>query len=255
MTDDVLARLARSEFPRGAAYDTQWVVANQMGPNALWLVEALTERVRLASGMRVLDLGCGKAMTSVFLAREFDVRVVASDWWIGATDNWQRIIEAGETQRIVPVHAEAHSLPYADGFFDAIVSVDAYHYFGTDDMYLDRIVRLLRPGGQIGVVVPGLREEPARMPPEQLRDVWRWDFGTFHSPEWWEHHWAKTGKVVELRTEWLSGGNELWRLWEETTLAWSIANGETPNERDGALLRADTEHLLGFTVITATRPC
>ena len=28
-----------AEFPRSNAYDPDWVLENQMGPNALWLIE------------------------------------------------------------------------------------------------------------------------------------------------------------------------------------------------------------------------
>jgi len=58
-------------------YDPDWVIDGQMGPNALWLAEWLSTALDLQPGMRVLDLGCGKAMTSVFWAREFDLRVYA----------------------------------------------------------------------------------------------------------------------------------------------------------------------------------
>jgi cyclopropane fatty-acyl-phospholipid synthase-like methyltransferase len=69
-----------------------------MGPHALWLLEWLAPALgldRLRPGARVLDLGCGRAMTSVFLAREY-------------------------------------------GGFGAIVSIDAYQYFGTNDLYCPR---------------------------------------------------------------------------------------------------------------------
>ena len=65
-------------FPRSAAYDESWVTENRMGPNVLWLAESLAERMQLKAGARVLDLGCGKAISSVFLAREFGVEVWAS---------------------------------------------------------------------------------------------------------------------------------------------------------------------------------
>ncbi len=42
-----------------------------MGPNVLWLTEALSQVMELKRGMRVLDMGCGKAVSSIFLAREF----------------------------------------------------------------------------------------------------------------------------------------------------------------------------------------
>ncbi|MCW2751334.1 MAG: SAM-dependent methyltransferase, partial [Aeromicrobium sp.] len=58
--------LHHTRYHRSNGYDPRWVFDNQMGPNALWLVESLTEVLPLEPGMRVLDLGCGRAMTSIF---------------------------------------------------------------------------------------------------------------------------------------------------------------------------------------------
>ena len=63
---------------------------NLMGPNPLWLAEALSQVMPLTAGLRVLDLGCGRAISSIFLAREFGVQVWAADLWIAANDNWTR---------------------------------------------------------------------------------------------------------------------------------------------------------------------
>lgn len=87
MTDDLRQRLNRPRFPRSAGYDPRWMIENWMGPSALWLLEWLCSDLALAPGARVLDLGCGRAITSIFLAREFDVQVVAADLWIKPTDN------------------------------------------------------------------------------------------------------------------------------------------------------------------------
>jgi cyclopropane fatty-acyl-phospholipid synthase-like methyltransferase len=144
---DLAAKLTLPQFPRSAAYDPQWMLRNLMGPNAVWLTEALSQAMDLRPGMRVLDMGCGRAISSIFLAREFGLQVWAADLWIKPTDNWQRIQEAGLADRVFPISAEAHALPFAEGFFDAIVSVDAYHYFGTDDLYLRRFARLVKSGG------------------------------------------------------------------------------------------------------------
>ena len=76
---------------------------------------------------------------------------------------------------------EAHDLPFAEGYFDAIVSVDAYHYFGTDALYLPYLSRFLAPGGHIGIVVPGLTTELDDGLPEHLKPHWEPDFWTFHS--------------------------------------------------------------------------
>jgi cyclopropane fatty-acyl-phospholipid synthase-like methyltransferase len=54
-------------------------------------------------------MGCRKAMSSIFLARESGVRVWATDLWISATDNWKRIREAGVEDRVFLIHAEARA--------------------------------------------------------------------------------------------------------------------------------------------------
>ena len=167
-----------------------------MGPNVLWLTESLTERMSIEPGMRVLDLGCGKAFSSIFVAKEFGALVWAADLWIAPTPNFERIRAAGVAERVFPVRAEAHELPFAEGYFDAIVSMDAYHYFGTDNLYLSYLSKFLRPGGQIGIVVPGLREELDGGVPSHLEPYWDPDFWSFHSPAWWQRHWERSGALT-----------------------------------------------------------
>jgi cyclopropane fatty-acyl-phospholipid synthase-like methyltransferase len=96
------------EFPLSAKYDMHWVHKNEMGPNVLWITEALCQVMELKPGMRVLDMGCGTAMSSIFLAKEFDLQVWATDLWISATENFERICEAGLEDCVFPIHAEAH---------------------------------------------------------------------------------------------------------------------------------------------------
>ena len=100
---------------------------------AEWLAEAL----ELRPGMRVLDLGCGRALSSIFLHREFGVQVWATDLWFDASENLRRIRDAGVEDGVFPLHADARSLPFAGEFFDAIVSLDSFVYYGTDDLYLN----------------------------------------------------------------------------------------------------------------------
>src|SRR5947207_13590655 len=104
-----------------------------MGPNPLWLLEDLLADVHLHETMRLLDLGCGKGATSVFLAREFDVEVWAVDQWIGSAQRTAVFEDAGVGDRVHAVDADVRRLPFEDNFFDAIVCIGAWEYFGTDD--------------------------------------------------------------------------------------------------------------------------
>ena len=246
----LVAELALPAFPRSAHYDPIWHTSNMMGPSALWLLEAVVEEIGLQAGMRVLDHGCGRALTSIFLAHEFDVQVWANDLWIPATENFERIAAAGLRDRVFPIHAEAHALPYADGFFDAIVAIDSYHYFGTDDLYLSYLMRFLRPGGRLAIVVPGLSAEiEGSQPPSHLAPYWEFDWWSFHSPAWWRVHLERTGPVSVEIADLIPDGWRHWLLWTE------ICNrlGYRPWPEGIPMLTEDAGRTLGFTRLLATR--
>ena len=250
MTKEELRKiLTLEQFPLSAQYDPEWMIENEMGPSSVWLTEYLTQAMELKPGMRVLDMGCGKGMSSIFLAKEFGVQVWANDLWISASDNWQRIIEAGVEELVYPIHAEAHSLPYAQEFFDVIISIDAYQYFGTNEIYLLDFIKFLKPRGQIGIVVPGLLKEFTQEVPAHFKPYWDNEWYYWHTPAWWSKLWKRTG-VVELEVaDNLPSGWELWLKWETT----AKASGLWQRKGDIELLRADGGEYLGFTRVIARR--
>jgi hypothetical protein len=75
---ELLSRLVKPAFPRASTYDAEWLLDTWMGPNVLWLTEWASQGVPLRRGLRILDLGCGKAASSIFLAKEFDATVWAT---------------------------------------------------------------------------------------------------------------------------------------------------------------------------------
>jgi SAM-dependent methyltransferase len=253
---DLDSLLRKPEFPLSARYDRDWVLDNQMGPNALWLVEWLCEPLSLSPGMRVLDLGCGRAMTSVFLARERGARVWAADLWISPDHNWRRANEAGVADLVCPVRAEAHALPFAPGFFDAIVSIDSYQYFGTDDLYLSYLSGFLRPGGLLGVVVPGLVAEIGDHVPEHLarpqangKVFWEDACACFHSAGWWHGLWSRSSRVEDVRTDTMPDG---WRHWRDFEQALELA-GKQVFPSDAEALERDEGRTIALVRAVARR--
>jgi cyclopropane fatty-acyl-phospholipid synthase-like methyltransferase len=256
MPDNEYSRLLnKTEFPRSAAYDHEWMLGNQMGPNAVWLVEWLSEAMQFHPGMRVLDLGCGRAMTSIFLAREFGVRVWAADLWMSQDNNWTRIQDAGMSDLVYPMKLEAHTLPFPARFFDAIVSVDAYQYFGTDVLYLAQLSRLLREGGQIGVVLPALMQdmetvaEHLTIPQSNGKVFWEAECRSFKTAAWWLKHWQQSGAVTDVRTDTLHDG---WRHWRDFERALELS-GRSFFPSDAEALDRDAGRYIGFVRATANR--
>lgn len=88
-----------------------------MGPNSMKIVEKLSDSLNIEKGMRVLDLGYERGLTSIFLAKEYDVIVFATGFWISAAENYDRIKAIGLEETIIPIHAEVHDLPFANEFF------------------------------------------------------------------------------------------------------------------------------------------
>jgi SAM-dependent methyltransferase len=246
------ALMDHPDFPRASAYDPAWAYRNSMGPHALWLVDALTQVLPLERGMRVLDLGCGTAITSIFLAREHGAQVFAADLWIEPTLNRPRIDEAGMSDRVFPITAEAHALPFARGYFDAIVSVDSYHYFGTDVRYLSYLAQFVKPGGVIGVMVPGNDIDPDDQPDAQVENApFGADYSTFRSAGWWARHFRRTGGVEVTHAEMLPGGRELWLRHARAGAAW--AGVPVEQTMDAPLLFSDPGATMGFVRLTARR--
>lgn len=132
MPDQPPLELLRNErFPRSATYDPAWLANEPCGANPLWLTEWLCEDLKLEPGMRVLDLGCGRAKSSLFLAKEFDVEVFAVDLWFPPEENEQRVADFGQSDRVTCLRGEARNLPFEFEFFDAIVAIDSIQYYGT----------------------------------------------------------------------------------------------------------------------------
>lgn len=252
---DVRHLVSKAEFPLSARYDPDWILDNQMGPNALWLVEWLVGAVPLTAGMRVLDLGCGRALTSIFLAREFGVQVWAADLWIGPTANRRRAEVAGAGDRVFPLRAEAHALPFADEFFDVIVSIDAYTYFGTDVLYLDYLARFCRPDGHVGVVVPAVMQPFTEVPDHLARPqangkvFWEPDCWGFKTPEWWRTHWSRSKSVTDIRVETLEDG---WRHWRDFEKALE-QTGKAVFPSEAEALENDAGRYIGFVRAVARR--
>lgn len=180
--------------------DKEFLQENMMGPNAWRIVRELTEDLPLQKGMRVLDLGCGRGLTSIFLAKEFGVQVYGVDLWISATENLQRFRQTGVSHLITPLQLDALHLPFAEGFFDAVVSVDAYHYFGNNDTYFPQVLKpLLKKDALVAIAFPGMKFEVQENLPEEMKPFWEAEaLEMWHSIGWWQPKFAPYLKDLSI---------------------------------------------------------
>lgn len=166
-----------------------------MGPNSFRLLDELLQRKPWDAPFgRTLDLGCGMAMTSVFLANETDAKqIYAFDLWVSATDNFARVREHGLEDIIIPIHGDAMDIPFAQGYFDTAVSVDAYHYFGCGEgIFSQKVLPYVKKGGCVLIAVPGLKEQPQGAL-KTLFEEWAEgdDAELFKTADWWKAYLEK----------------------------------------------------------------
>jgi cyclopropane fatty-acyl-phospholipid synthase-like methyltransferase len=230
-------------FPRCAKYDPSWIVAGASGgSNALCLTEWLSQELHLRPNLRVLDLGCGRASSSIFLRKEFGVQVWAVDLWNSAAENLVRIQEASAEDGIFPFSADARSLPFEKNFFDVIVCIDSIMYFGTDDAYIGYLSQFLKPSGIIGIAGAGLTAEIEGELPSHLRDWWVPELWNIHSMSWWRKHLEKASFVsIELEGTMQDG----WKLW----LDWQLRVYPDNTPEINALKEDAGRHLCYFRLV------
>jgi SAM-dependent methyltransferase len=205
-----LRSVDRSRYPELRGYSRDEIYADATGGGALFLAVRMARTMGLQPGQVVLDVGCGKGSTSVFLARHFRVQVVAVDLWTCATYLAERFSSEGYRHRTLPLNLDVtHELPFAERYFDAVFCMNSLSFYGGSVEFLQHLLKHLRPGG---VFCAGMETLSREFTPEQLQsppvvyhynlppphdhvNVWEDDFRKMHSPEWWQDLFIRSGLV------------------------------------------------------------
>ncbi len=191
-------------FPKADSFSQAIMRERSMGPNPLKLCEELLSYGDIPEGSVVLDLGSGAGLTSALMARECGLTVYAADLWSDPSDNMRFFEDTGLTNRqLIPLKADATALPFVTGFFDAVVSVGSYNYFGRDPKYLgEHLLPLVKHGGELLFAIPGMVQDCHENLPACLLASWtpeQLDF--MHDMAWWHDNLSQTdgAEIVSMR--------------------------------------------------------
>jgi ubiquinone/menaquinone biosynthesis C-methylase UbiE len=159
----------------------------------------LAALVEPPAGGRVLDVGTGTGV-----AAEAAVLVVGPDGLVVGIDPSLPMLGLARGRGIQVVASRAIDLPFADATFDAVVASFVIFFFPRYETGLFDMIRVLRPGGRLGVTTWGPRND-------ELSDTWRQVAegyaprellrGAIQKVAPWEEHFSDPARLADtLRT-------------------------------------------------------
>ena len=114
------------------------------------LARDLVDAVAPPFGARVLDLGAGSGVAAAAA-----VEATGADGHVVALDPSAALLAHARHHRVDAVAASAPGLPFAAAAFDTVVASLVIGHFGSYRPALADMVRVLRPGGRLGVTTWG----------------------------------------------------------------------------------------------------
>jgi SAM-dependent methyltransferase len=111
--------------------------------------ERLVRSMGIRAGERVLDVAAGAGNTALAAARRF-ADVTATDYVPDLLDRAQ-LRATAEGLVLHTEVADAQALPYDDGSYDAVTSTFGAMFAPDQERTAAELVRVLRPGGRVGM--------------------------------------------------------------------------------------------------------
>ena len=204
----------RADYPELDRYSRDDMYRDFLGGGGLYLVVRMLRELDLQPGQIVLDLGCGKGESSVFMAKHYPVQVNALDLWTTAEFLTQKFAQRGVSNQTSAIQMDAtQPMPYADNQFDAIFCMNSFNFYGAAPGFLANLLKHLKPGGRLCIGSEVLSAEFTTQqlvnppyvyafnlpPPNEHVNVFEGDFIKQHSPGWWRDFFEASG-LLDVET-------------------------------------------------------
>ncbi|OMC34037.1 SAM-dependent methyltransferase [Mycobacterium sp. GA-1841] len=137
--------------------------AQALGRRLMTAWQEPTEWLNIPPGGIALDVGSGPGNVTAALARAAGLDGIALGVDI-SEPMLARAVEAEAGRQVGFLRADAQKLPFRDDVFDAVTSIAVVQLIPDAEAALAEMVRVLRPGGRIAVMVPTATDRgPARL--------------------------------------------------------------------------------------------
>jgi ubiquinone/menaquinone biosynthesis C-methylase UbiE len=137
----------------------EWAEAGrgeEMEEHHISITQQTLALMNLKPGERVLDLGCGAGWASRLLAQAVSGadkpgQVIGLD----VSDEMIRRARATSSnyENLMFVVGSAQQIPWEENFFDKVLSVESFYYYGDQDGALDELFRVMAPLGELFILI------------------------------------------------------------------------------------------------------
>ncbi len=112
--------------------------------------ERLMDLISPKASDNVLDVGCGVGIGAVYLAEQFNCRVVGVDITPRMVERAQERAERhGQVDRVAYRVADMHALPFADACFSSAIAESVLSFSADKNHAVKELIRVVKPGGMI----------------------------------------------------------------------------------------------------------
>ena len=128
------------------------VLENTLHPGGLKLTERLAEVTLFKPGLKILEIGCGRGITAIFLARNYGCSVTGIDTSpsliASARDRAECEGMVGKTSFVI---ADAQALPLLSHSFDVVVCECSLSLIPDKERAVNEVWRVLKFGGKLTI--------------------------------------------------------------------------------------------------------
>lgn len=154
------------------------------------------DQLEFKAGDRALDIGCGGGATMGRLASRIEAAggmghvsgVDISE--VSCETSRRNNEEAIRTGRMDVTQASVESLPFADGSFDVVTTVESFYFWPDPRRCLAEVARVVKPGGRF-LLVADIYRRPD-LAEDVLQNIERYDL-TVLAPQEYEHLLRESG--------------------------------------------------------------
>jgi ubiquinone/menaquinone biosynthesis C-methylase UbiE len=130
-------------------------------PGGIKATERLLECLPINEQSKVLDIACGKGLTSIHIARKYGCRVVGIDILEKSVEEARIAAQRSAVSHLVSFHqGDARNLPFSDDEFDVTLAQAMLVLVDDKSAVIREAARVLKPGGRSGWIELSWKKQP-----------------------------------------------------------------------------------------------